>query len=218
MALRLSPIPVSSLAKRIMKHPASFSPQRGFTLLEALVSLLILVLGVLGLASVQGRMLVETRTTNSRARAIQLISDFSERVRINAIGAQPSGGLSPYADSNTTPAFPAAPTSLTKDCPNITPGCTSAQEAVYDLESWRQEVAAVLPNGRASILQVSPRQLQVLISWQANENTSPVLGGAASDTIVQTPLQISGTAAGTLCGASATVICHVDFVDIPPVR
>jgi type IV pilus assembly protein PilV len=57
--------------------------QRGITLVEALVALLVLALGILGLAVVQGRTLVETRTANSRATAIRLISDLSERVRLN---------------------------------------------------------------------------------------------------------------------------------------
>ena len=72
--------------------------QRGITLVESLISLLILALGVLGLAAVQARMLVETRTTNARATAVRLIADLGERIRMNAAGAQPpiSGGDSPY--------------------------------------------------------------------------------------------------------------------------
>jgi type IV pilus assembly protein PilV len=62
--------------------------QRGITLIESLIALLILALGVLGLAAVQARMLVETRTTNARATAVRLIADLGERIRMNAVGAQ----------------------------------------------------------------------------------------------------------------------------------
>jgi len=216
-----------------MKHLASSpTPQRGFTLLEALVSLIILALGVLGLAAMQGRMLVDTRTTNGRAAAIRLIGELGERIRLNAAGAlPPEGGVSLYAegDGATVPAgsfqsAPAAP--LPNDCsakvPPTTP-CTAAQQAAYDVASWRQAVAAALPNGRARIWQVSPRQLQVVISWQANENTQATLntGSTASNTTqVTAAMQIvadaTGSATDNQCGASSTNICHIDFIDIPP--
>jgi type II secretory pathway pseudopilin PulG len=77
----------------IMSHQHPVHPpriaQRGITLIESLIALLILCLGVLGLAQVEARMMVETRTTNARATAIQLIADLGERIRINDQGAQP---------------------------------------------------------------------------------------------------------------------------------
>jgi len=201
--------------------------QRGMALIEALVALVILALGMLGLAAVQARMLVETRTTHSRATAIGLIGELSEHVHLNAKGARPVGApaVSPYADGTgeATPTFPdALQASANLDCPSQPmPGCSPADQAAYDVAMWRKKVAAALMNGRASIWQTGPRQLQVVVAWQANENTQAVLSdGAAPDSArqVAAPMQITAAAAANVCGASESTLCHIGFIDIPPDR
>jgi hypothetical protein len=84
---------------------------------------------------------------------------------------------------------------------------------------WRQNVANTLQGGKASIWQISPRQLQVVIAWQANENTNTVLsntGPAAAALQVAPAMQINAAAAGNTCNANSNTICHIDFIDIPP--
>jgi len=191
-------------------------------LIEALVSLVILALGVLGLAAVQARMLVDTRTSNARAVAVRLIGELSERVQLNPAGANEFiGGRSAYSDA-TAADFQAGPATLGKDCVTEAP-CTAREQAQYDTEVWRQRVTGELMGGKASIWQISPRQLQVVIAWRANENTRATLSDTAPPSSTQqvaAPMQITATAAGTgasaVCGASATTICHIDFIDIPP--
>jgi len=205
-------------------HPRK-PAQRGITLIEALISLLLLALGVLGLAVVQARMLVETRTTNSRATAIRLIADLGDRIRANAAGAQPQPGSpnSPYADTTTFQVR--SPTSGACDHTVAGASCSPADQAKYDVWAWRKEVEDNLMNGRASIAQVDSRQLQVIVAWQANENANTTitakLGAAAPPTPVASALQITNaTTKANLCvdpdhpGAS-NWICHVDFIDIP---
>jgi len=205
------------------------SAHQGITLIEALLALLILALGVLGLAVVQARMLMETRTTNARATAIRLIADLGERIRMNAAGARlqspvssATAVLSPYADAQATGAagnFP-APTLAAPACDPAVAVCTPGQQAAYDVWVWRREVASALMNGRASIVQVSPQQLRVIIAWQLNENTNITLMGEHNDATTQlaAPLQITDSnTEADLCGnLPNTFICHVDFIDIPP--
>ena len=185
------------------QSPRTKSAQRGITLLESLIALLILALGVLGLAAVQARMLVETRTTNSRATAIRLIADLSDRVRINKVGAQSVAGVrSPYSDT-AADTFPAA---VAASCSP----CSPTQQAAQDLGEWRQMVSDALMGGKASVWQPSlaSTQLQVTIAWQRNEN--------ASDSLAS-PLQVTGGGGvDSICSnASPNFICHVDFIDIP---
>ena len=194
----------------IMAHPQKLprkqSAQRGITLLESLIALLILALGVLGLAAVQARMLVETRTTNSRATAIRLIADLSDRVRINKVGAQPPtvGGLSPYSDTGPT-AFSGAPAAAPASCGGP---CTPDAQKDQDLYEWRTMVGNALMGGQANIWQTSPQQLQVTIAWKRNEN--------ATDSLAS-PLQVTSSYLGTICSDASenNFICHVDFIDIP---
>lgn len=53
--------------------------QQGIAMIEALVALLVLAFGVLGLARLQINALTESRHSNARAIAVQLAADLSER-------------------------------------------------------------------------------------------------------------------------------------------
>ena len=57
--------------------------QRGITLIESMVALVIAALGILGILGVQMRTLSDTSTAVRRAQAIRLIEDLSERMRVN---------------------------------------------------------------------------------------------------------------------------------------
>jgi len=210
--------------------------QHGITLLEALMAMLILALGILGLAVVQGRALVETRTTNARATAIRLIADLSERVHFNYL-AQPQFSTSPYAMLSSEAFKPAAPTPPDSTCDpsdNTHPltFCSAKEQAVYDVWTWRKKIGNVLPGGVAYISQVpNSQQLQVVVAWLANENSNTTVNEAAmsSRTAVSyqqlaEPLQIKfkGTD-DNFCGATddtrlqqaPAYICHVDFIGLP---
>jgi type IV pilus assembly protein PilV len=200
--------------------------QQGITLIEALIALLILALGVLGLAAVQARMLVETRTTNSRASAIRLIADLGERIRMNAAGAQPlEGGTSRYADSQDG-GFQVPVDTPESDCSDTTTSCTPEAQAAYDRWFWQTEVQQQLPGGLSSITQVSAQQLQIVVAWRLNENTNTALKGTTGTAARQLsdPLKITGVDQGNLCNPGDTntdndkYICHVDFIEIPAVN
>jgi len=214
--------------------------QRGITLIESLIALLILALGVLGLAAVQARMLVETRTTNARATAVRLIADLGERIRMNAAGAQPPvGGNSHYAVAGAGFTAPGDTAPDSGACAPAGAGgssanCSPAQRAAYDVWAWRREIEKSLMGGLASITQVgdSP-QLRVMVAWRLNENTNLTLASTASDQQLAAPLMVTSAASGAEPAASAASgagaaastatdlcaahhICHVDFIDIPP--
>ena len=57
--------------------------QRGITLLESLIAIVVMALGILGIVGVQMRTLADTQTTVRRAQAIRLIEDLSERMKVN---------------------------------------------------------------------------------------------------------------------------------------
>ena len=55
--------------------------QKGITLLESLVAIVVMALGLLGVVGIQMRTLADTQTGVRRAQAVKLIEDLSERVR-----------------------------------------------------------------------------------------------------------------------------------------
>src|SRR6218665_2182419 len=100
------------------------SNQRGVSLIEALVALLVLALGIMGMAGIQTRTLVESRTTNARAFAVQLADDLLDRMQANAAIRINPPITSPYLAAWGAQA--AAPV----DC--FTAACTGPQLAAFD--------------------------------------------------------------------------------------
>lgn len=57
--------------------------EQGFTLIEVLITLVIIAIGVLGLAALQGRSHLSAVESAQRAQAVALINDMASRININ---------------------------------------------------------------------------------------------------------------------------------------
>ena len=176
-----------------------FSRQRGISLIESLVALLVLALGVLGMAGLQTRTLVESRSTNSRSVAIDMVDDLSERIQFNT-GARLLP-VNPYVVNFG--AVGAAP-----NCFNAV--CSPAQTAQLDLAQWKQTIAALLPGGDAAVflLPNDNTQIGVLISW--NDNVSSQADDPNDGGAYRAPLAVNVPAAGLVC--PPTSICHLAYI------
>lgn len=111
--------------------------QNGFTLLETLVALLILSIGLLGLAGLQLSSVKNSRDVYYRTQATILAQDIAERMRANRQGVEAGNYQNASGSQNAS-------------CRNTT-GCSSAQLAADDVFLWRTAVAARLPSGEAWI-------------------------------------------------------------------
>ena len=109
------------------------SRQRGFTLIEVLVSGLILAIGLVGVAGLQAFSLKNNQSAFMRSQATALAYDLADRMRSNVPGA--NGGF--YAPANAA---------LTIGCKTVS-GCSPAQLAEHDLAEWNTTVATFLPMG-----------------------------------------------------------------------
>lgn len=122
------------LPLRTIDHPARalLRGQSGFSMVEALVTVLIFAIGLLsvaGLHSVSKRSLHESL---QRTTAAQLGSDLLEKMRANP------RGLDVYVGTPTLGgAVRAVPASLCSDMANP---CTPAQVAALDLWQWEQQL------------------------------------------------------------------------------
>ncbi|HXF46175.1 MAG TPA: type IV pilus modification protein PilV [Burkholderiaceae bacterium] len=122
--------------------------QHGVTLIEVLVTMVIVAIGLLGLAGMQVRGLSIQKDAHGRALATQLALDLADRMRSNvaAVTAGDYNFTTAYPTGSYTP--PTAP-----DCEaNV---CTPQQQAQYDLDRWFARVrGGALPGGWARIAQV----------------------------------------------------------------
>ena len=103
----------------------------GFTLLEVLIAMVVLSVGLLGLAAVQATSLKNNQSAYFRSQATQLAYDMTDRMRTNKLG-----------DYNNKAG-------TTDDCKTNT--CTPAQMAGYDLKQWNDELAKQLPSGEGVV-------------------------------------------------------------------
>ena len=124
--------------KTLIRSKHSF--QSGFTLIEVLITLVIVAVGLLGLASLQLRAMQFVHGAYIQTQVQVLAYDMLDRLRANRIEAleTPSYVL---AVTDT----PSAPTNC------ATTVCTATQMAAFDIYEWRQILNEHLPQGKGSI-------------------------------------------------------------------
>jgi type IV pilus assembly protein PilV len=133
----------------------------GFTLVEVLVALVVLSIGLLGLAGLQSRGLQFNQGAVMRTQATQLIYDLSDRMRANIKAFETGAYLGAGAATATC---------------HTSGGCTPAQMAADDLATWTQAVGRILPLGTAVICRdASPDPDATPASPDCDNNaTSPI--------------------------------------------
>ncbi|MBF0460567.1 MAG: type IV pilus modification protein PilV [Magnetococcales bacterium] len=110
----------------------------GFTLIEILITLLVLSVGLLGLAMLQTRTIQATHSAYLRSQASWLAYDILERMRANLPAAQAGAYVTNYGVT-----YP-----LT-DCLTVT--CSTAQMTAFDLYQWKSDLAARLSAGDGAV-------------------------------------------------------------------
>ncbi|RLA45095.1 MAG: type IV pilus modification protein PilV [Gammaproteobacteria bacterium] len=110
---------------------------KGFTLLEVLIAVLVLSIGLLGLAGLQLTGLRNNHSANLRGQATQFAYDMVDQVRANPVGLAAASYNSPTSASTAT--------CLT------TEGCTPAQLAQHNMFEWLADITNALPDGDAII-------------------------------------------------------------------
>ena len=142
--------------------------QKGFTLLEALVALLILSIGLLGLAGMQGTGMHNNHTAYLRSIAIQQAYDMSDRMRANIVAVDAG-------------SYNNIPTGIgtAGDC--ITTTCSTAQIATFDAFEWNTTNAALLPSGTGTVTRVGSQfTITVMYDEERTGVTGTACGGVSS--------------------------------------
>jgi type IV pilus assembly protein PilV len=137
--------------------------QRGDTMIEVLVTIIIIAVGVLGAAALQVTTLKNLSSSHSASVAAIVAQDFSERMRANPAAALAND----YVHS-------AAPTSDT-DC--VTNPCNVVADlAAYDKETWWAQLTAVLPSGTGQVAPIAVGSNIFLLTVRWDEDRSGSTG------------------------------------------
>ena len=106
------------------------SKVRGFTLVETLVALVVMAVGLLGIAALYVEGLRAGRTSVYRSAAVTLVGDMADRIRANPAGTY--SGTGPGADNG---------------CVNGGLDCGPDELAADDWFHWLADLQRRLPDG-----------------------------------------------------------------------
>ncbi|CAN7742643.1 type IV pilus modification protein PilV [Pseudorhodoferax sp. LjRoot39] len=187
--------------------------QRGVTLLESMIAIVLVALGVLGILGVQLRTLADTQTAVRRAQAIRLIEDLGERIKANPTSLTAAVLANYVVGENEVSGAP----------PNCANGCGPGDTALADIAQWKANVAATMPLGEAAVFVVAQGtatnvrpQLGVMVSWRENERQregATAAENAAYKAPFATATVTTGAATGvTSVSCPADRICHLQYL------
>lgn len=136
---------------------------RGFSLVEVLVAILVLSIGLLGLAALQTTSMQYNTGSYFRTQATFLAYDIIDRMRANStaiIDADGNGYDQPTSSAVT----------FTVNCD--TSSCTSAELATYDVKKWYDRAVATLPGATTTppTIDISPsKSVTITIRWMERD-------------------------------------------------
>ena len=121
--------------------------QRGATLIEVLVALLVLSIGLLGVAALQVSALQTNQSAHVRSQASVLAYDIADRMRANRDVAMAGGYNVTYA---------------------VTPTGTNLNQ--LDLQNWKAALANTLPTGQGELVTVGNIAV-IRVRWTDKQGT-----------------------------------------------
>jgi type IV pilus assembly protein PilV len=136
-------------------HGFDRGSERGFSLLEVLISIIILSFGLLGMVGLQAASLQANKEARYQSSAVRLARELGEMMRGNKnIGTQTTTTANPYLiDYDGSSAIPAGTANcFTGDCYSGTVP-TTAQLAIakFEIQDWLTRVSTELPGAKVVI-------------------------------------------------------------------
>jgi type IV pilus assembly protein PilV len=136
------------------RHPQWAAGQHGFSMIEVMIALVVLTIGVLGMAAMQEFAVTRSLDANELSIATNLAAEMIERITYNAKNVASYNGISVSSASTSCPATPV-----------MTNG---------DCTQWRNRLVATRlpsPSGTVSVTTTGPASLNqwlvtVRIRWQ----------------------------------------------------
>lgn len=125
--------------------------QRGFSLVEVLIALIIMSVGMLGIAGLYVQSMQAGRTSMFRHHAVTLAGDVADRIRANPRAGVNYAGVG--ADNN---------------CVGMGADCNEVAMAANDIFLWDQQVVESLPGGDVVVTfddTVLPNEYTIRINW-----------------------------------------------------
>ena len=147
-------------------RPRARAGCRGFSLVEVLVALIVLSVGLIGIAKMQALALSSTGVATRRSLAALEAASLADSMHANRgyWGVTASGATIKVSGSavTTLPVSPAPDCEAGQGAP-----CDAAALASYDLQDWADSLKSLLPGDSAQIAcnASTPIECLITISW-----------------------------------------------------
>jgi type IV pilus assembly protein PilV len=139
----------------IMTTKLNSRRQFGFSLVEVLIALVIMSVGMLGIAGLYVQGLQAGRTSMFRHHAVTLAGDVADRIRAN-----PTAGVAYNHAANAT--------GTNNSCVTGGIDCYPASMAANDIFLWQSLADDSLPEGEVAVVVnagLNPPTYQITVSW-----------------------------------------------------
>lgn len=148
---------------------------RGFTLIEVLIALLIFGVGIIGVTALTTQSQKITHQAFQSMIATWQLHEMMELIRANASQAS---GSTKYVHS-----YQGSESRGTKDC--IANTCSASEMADYDILLWLSETAHALPSAEATVSRAASSYTLTLY-WDGKQSGSTALPNAdcAAETVL----------------------------------
>ncbi len=121
--------------------------EKGFGLIEVMVSLLVIVIGALGMAGLHSRSLQYNQIAYLHSQGIIIASDILDRIRLNQVVALTTDRY--LVDSSAENPELCTETYYPDSCEVAV--CTPEQLAEYDIKQWKFQIICQLPDATGEI-------------------------------------------------------------------
>lgn len=164
---------------------SEFRKHKGFSLIEAMVALLVIAVGLLGIAGMQALSVNSTATSRVRALASIEASNMAAYMGANSSYWRGALGVSVTVSPQAGGAVltDATLNSLSVDCAGST--CTPQQMAAYDLKQWGSaQQLGLLPGGEGAVsCNAISGVCTVTVGWSQKEMATNTTGAALAPAV-----------------------------------
>jgi len=142
---------------------------RGFTLLEVLVALIVISIGLLGIAAMQATAITSTHSSQVESLVALQARSLADAMQVNTTywhgGSYPNTAFTVSTTKGTTTVSDSTLNTAGPDCTQA--ACSPIQLAAYDVQTWGSQLNTQVPGAQATIAcqAAAPTECTITVTW-----------------------------------------------------